>query len=822
MDRRLLYAIPAAVLTATVVLAALALAQAVASRELRVAGFLFQASGVVSSVQRSAWPGPAAGVGAGDRVVAVEGRPIADGRALRSRLQAQPVERPVALRLVSRAEGRAYQVSLPVRPLGRGDFVATFVLPYSIGAMYLLLGAAIFFVRRSYAAALAMSVCVLAAVYYLTLFDAHTTFVFSRLWVSYPLLGAVSVHLFCVFPRRLEGVHRPGILAIPYAAAMAVVALLQARLSGSPAVGWAGHLASGFLAVCFLVDLGLLTVAARRDPSERVRNKATAIRIGLLVTLAGGLLWSLLLARLSPRVVTAERVLILSALFPVLLAYAVIKRDLFDLRLVLRTTTTYGIATVLVVLVYLGVVLVLAVTLGYWTQRYTDLVRHAEAVVVSTLVVVLVFHPLRLGVQRVVDRYFFREAGRAEETVARLGRELAEEAARLPEVAHRLTERVTELARCQFTSLFVCGRGGARLEPVATAGEDRGAVRELTDGLDAAALEWLEALREPTDVGQLTRGAPPVGLQRLMASLGVSMLLPLRSSERLAGVLVLGPRAHGDRYAAFDLRALRGVAPAGALALQYALLVEEHAARERLAALGQLSAVMIHEIKNPLGIIKVSSGTLKRRFVSGDTGHELASFIEDEVDRMNRTIGQFLSFARPQPPRLVRLDLADVARRVATALIPEFAQAGVTVRCELPGPLPALADADHLTQVLMNLLLNAKQALEGRQGGGMAWVSGGRSPGGRSGTVELRVGNDGPAIPEAARDRIFEPFFSSRPGGTGLGLAIARQLLREMGGRIDVASAAEATEFRVALPALEEDGEGSSARSPVVRTVTPK
>jgi signal transduction histidine kinase len=205
--------------------------------------------------------------------------------------------------------------------------------------------------------------------------------------------------------------------------------------------------------------------------------------------------------------------------------------------------------------------------------------------------------------------------------------------------------------------------------------------------------------------------------------------------------------------------------------------------------------VIIHEIKNPLGIIRVSSGTLKKRFPRDDSGHELASFIEEEVVRMNHTIAQFLTFARPQNPTLAPFDMAELVHRTTQAAEQELEDDGVRLEVVLERPLEVLGDAAQVQQVLLNLLVNAKQALEGREGGRVTVEVRRRSERG-----EVVVTDNGPGIERTSRERVFEPFYTTRRGGTGLGLAIARQLLAEQGGRIRLEAADEGARFVVGLP----------------------
>src|SRR5207249_4494508 len=211
---------------------------------------------------------------------------------------------------------------------------------------------------------------------------------------------------------------------------------------------------------------------------------------------------------------SADVVMILSACFPALIAYALLKRNLFDLDAVLRAGLVYTLATGFILVIYLALV----ATAGHFLDEWAG---HSMTIA-CTLVAAALFHPVRLpGPQAVRD---------------------------LPE--------------------------------------------------EIAALSSLE------------------------------LIAPLKTRGRLIGVLGLGRGVYGYPV----LRALGEVSQQLALALENAALVAESTTRERLAALGQLAAVIVHEVKNPLGIIKVAAGTLRAR-ACDDASSTLASCVEDEVDR---------------------------------------------------------------------------------------------------------------------------------------------------------------------------------------------
>jgi signal transduction histidine kinase len=793
--RGLIYLVPAAVSLATGVLAVACLLQGIKQIDGPFCGFFFHANGTVASMQRGHWEGMALGLRPGDVVVSADGRRMGDGDELSRWLAGRREGQTVTLEVHRPTEARTWPVQVRLRRLTTADFLATFVLPYSIGVVYLLIGALIFFLKRTYEAALALSICVLASIFYMATFDAHTSHHFARIWIFYSLLGAISVHLFSVFPARRRA-HRTVVLAVPYVVGIAIQIFAQLTMHRWEFALRTSLLSTGFLSLCFVADIFILTRSAHHDPSEDIRNKAKTIRAGLLVTVAAGLVWSLV-ARFRPELITAERAMMLSALFPVLLAYAATKKNLFDVEIFLRTTAIYAVATALVVLLYFAVVFVLGLAMSAWTRRHIGLMQNVEAAVISTLVVALIFHPVRVGVQRVVDRFFFRAKGQLQEALVRLGQELAGMTPNLTALGQHLTARVQSLMRCRFVVLLARtpARRGFRVVAVA----DAAPATLLSLSLPGEGPVVAELGEEPLRVARDELSAEALGV---LGPLGVSALVPLRTATGPVGLMLLGPRQHGDVFTRFDMGALRSLALPAALALENSLLLGEHAERERLAALGKLSAVIIHEIKNPLGIIRVSSGTLKKRFDSSDSGFELASFIEEEVVRMNHTIAQFLVFARPSQPKPTRFDLAELVRRTAAAARGELEQAKIALETALESPVPVLADADQVQQVLLNLIVNARQVLEGRPDGRVRLVVSrqarvvGIPPAG-----ELQVIDNGPGVDPTVLERLFEPFVTTRQGGTGLGLAIARQLLVEQGGQISCHSEPDAgTTFTVTLP----------------------
>ncbi len=241
--------------------------------------------------------------------------------------------------------------------------------------------------------------------------------------------------------------------------------------------------------------------------------------------------------------------------------------------------------------------------------------------------------------------------------------------------------------------------------------------------------------------------------------------------------------------------------------------------RARLAGIGELSASIAHEIRNPLaaisGSVEMLRATLPREQADGEGGR-LMGIVLREIDRLNHLITDFLQYARPAPPKKERVDLGRLTRQVAETF---GAGLGEDVRLDLslaPGCF-VNADSKQLQQLLWNLLGNARDALAGPGRLGLRVALVGAPPGpqdrpaarrneGLEGArvVELVVSDNGVGISPRVQERIFDPFFTTREEGTGLGLAIVHRIAQHHEGAVQVASREGAgTEFRVTFPAGE-------------------
>jgi two-component system sensor histidine kinase HydH len=201
--------------------------------------------------------------------------------------------------------------------------------------------------------------------------------------------------------------------------------------------------------------------------------------------------------------------------------------------------------------------------------------------------------------------------------------------------------------------------------------------------------------------------------------------------------------------------------------------------QEKLAAIGHLASGVAHEVRNPLSSIKGYAVYLRSRFPEGSPEERSASTMIREVDRLNHVVTELLEYSRPVRIQPRPTKLGELIRRSVGLIEQDLSQNGVEIRLDLdPEDLEAILDPDRFRQVLLNLFLNAVQAMPS---GGALEVATSAEEGN---DIRIEVRDTGPGIPEDKLESVFNPYYTSKASGTGLGLAIARRIVEAHGGSI--------------------------------------
>ena len=224
---------------------------------------------------------------------------------------------------------------------------------------------------------------------------------------------------------------------------------------------------------------------------------------------------------------------------------------------------------------------------------------------------------------------------------------------------------------------------------------------------------------------------------------------------------------------------------------------------EKLSAINTLSAAVAHEIRNPLSAMDLNLGLLEEEILSGHGAapsiREYMNVLNIEIKRLKGILDNFARFSIPNQLVLEEVKLEPVLQHLMTLIRGEAHEKGIDIETEIPSGLPLiLADENQITQVFLNIMINALQAMAS---GGKLSIQAEERTFNNERWVNVRFSDTGAGMDKAKINKIFEPFFSTRQGGTGLGLAIAHRIIEDHGGFIHVDSVkGSGTNFTVQLP----------------------
>jgi signal transduction histidine kinase len=776
-------------------------------------GFLLGRNHIVAPIGLAHWTGFQADVPFGARLIAVDGAPAPPVTALVERTWQIPPRTPVSYTFET-TDGSVTR-TIPVMRFTIGDWVSLFGVWLIDGGLFLCLGFGVAWLRPGRPASTATLVFGIAwgLTLLLSLGDFHR-FHFRTLYAAMQALTPAALVVFALtFPDRPLPVHRRQLLVVLGAVALAQTVADVWLYERAPALWYRFFdVTLVYLAAAALASTVVLWRWYRRAPAgDRVRLQL----VGLGAIVAFGMPALIHLVGLAAGSALPVNVLpIATAVFPLVIGYAILQHDLFDLDpLVTRGLFIAALVTVATT-GYLGLVGVV-----HAVQPAAPPGLSGSMPFVFGLGVVALVSPIRQGVQLTVDRFVFRTRYDVEAAMEELSGTLAGTPA-----------RDDILASIRRTLATTIGPHPCLLLLPATDGFASGGLHVASDDSRLSGRAQLVPL-----------GADPSSDDPLVRR-GIVALVVLRVGDGVEGVLAIGPKHDAAPYGARDKTLLRTLANQAAIALRNAasytalreltatleqrvaartaelsaahaelLTTQQHLARaDKLASLGRLVAGVAHEINNPVAFISSSVDLIHqaalqlRDGANGDDDAvrratldqlvENAGICRDGARRAAHIVRELRVFSRATAEHTEPVDLHAALERALQLLRGEYRDRIEVVRDFGDVPRPR-CNPGQIDQICMNLLTNAVEAIEGRGTITLRTHADG-------GSVVLEVGDTGGGIPPDVQERIFEPFFTTKGGnGTGLGLAIVHSLVSRHGGEIEVERrAGGGTTFRVRLP----------------------
>ncbi len=620
------------------------------------------------------------------------------------------------------------------------------------------------------------------------------------------LLPQFAVHLFkSSVPLETGSVHSSRLAKVAAVAGAIMLALELSPYDDTPVVlGLAYVYVFGFLVAA------LITLARRgqKSPSRAVRD-----RVRFLVVV-GALATTFTLADFLSFLGGPVRHLppigaVLATVFLFVLAESLTRPRLADLyemagRLLVSTALAFCLAGIFYVFVtYVG--------------RFNTYLN----AVLAAIVFLVLFEPLQSEVETRIHQFLFRERYDLETIVTELRRRLAH-VLEIDEMAVTLLGGLERSRRATSVAVYLRDQDGDGFDLVGSVGAQAPqrleslSIRPLLERMRTIAGISLEEVAREQKEGDV----PMLTAAQSLGALKGCVLLAVRDDEELVGLICVADDRVRDAFTPEEVALLETVAAQIGVAIANSRVYSRMKERDRLAALGAMAAGLAHEVKNPLGAIKGAAQLLEELEGSGtsdQSSREFIGIILEEVERLDRVVGSFLDYARPNAGNPVPLDINAAVRRTVQILSSQQTE-DVELKLELTEKLPrAKIDPEQFRQVLINLVQNAIQAMDGR--GRVAVSTAHRRvqsraawsppPSDRSGAVrpdelefvEVSVRDTGPGISKKVLKNLFVPFFTTKARGTGLGLAISQSIVQTAGGSIDVQTNAEkGTTFTIVLP----------------------
>ncbi len=547
------------------------------------------------------WPAFAAGVRPLDQLLTVNGQPVPNSRALNQRLAQMQVGQTVTLGL-ARADGSRAEAVVTLAPFPARSFVTLFVVPYGVGLAYLAIGLLVLWLRRNRPAGRACALfCAAAAVGLCAIFDLYTTHAFAWAWtLAIPLSGGALMTLGLLFPHELTLVQKQPALrlaALVPAVALGLYALYTLYAPGLDPRAYIGawRLGYGYMGAGILGFLLVLAYRRFTSPSPIAREQSQVILLGALCAFSLIFIWAVRpFFSPGPLPLNAARDLPLLALFPLAMAYALLRYRLIDTDYVVGQTLMYA-ALVIFGLVAYGLILVgLSLLAG-------AVVQADNPVALALLVIALVaaFNPLRERLQALVNDAFFRGTRAYRQRLQTFGRALTRAVA-LGDIYQAVDEQVQGALRPAHLYLFLRDAAGGDFAAYAENTGPRGAKSanahtpahtELRFAAEGALVSTLQRERAAL---YLTPETPlPAHLlpdRARLALLGSTLHAPLHGQTGLAGWLAVGPKLSGQPLTREDVRFVEALADQAALAVERATVISDLERRVReLNVLSQMS-----------------------------------------------------------------------------------------------------------------------------------------------------------------------------------------------------------------------------------------
>ncbi|MGB9612923.1 MAG: GAF domain-containing sensor histidine kinase, partial [Candidatus Margulisiibacteriota bacterium] len=471
---------------------------------------------------------------------------------------------------------------------------------------------------------------------------------------------------------------------------------------------------------------------------------------------------------------------------------------LLDIEIVIKKTAVYSILTALLTGFFVSLILIS----NQLFSRYTGY-SSIWASILGAFVVAFLFQPLRDKIQVIVDHIFFRARYDYQRILRKYSYALSQPMLDLDRFCYLAPYLLTKSMKLSGASVMVLDRAERCYKVRAGVGNAQnieGIVIPESSSLIKKIITTKKELSRDEEKDQ--------EIVKIMDELKCTLIIPSISwseyfkKPTLLCTTNLGEKLSGESFSREDIEFLKTLANQAAISIEYAFILEElrkHQEQviksEKMATLGVATAGIAHELKNPLTYIMTVAQALPQSWDNPKFRETVISMLPSEVERMKLIIEGVLNFSRTRELSLQPLEISEVIKKTLALLAYEIKKGKVYLKEEYHHQAKILGDQNRLTQVFVNIINNAIQAME-EKGGELTILTQDLEK-----SVKINIIDTGPGMSKEILQKIFDPFFTTKESGSGLGLAITKKIIDEHQGTISVTSIlGKGTNFAICLP----------------------
>ena len=785
-------------------------------------GFFLQANLAIGPVFLPEWSGRQQGLKFLDRMVGFQGEPVREPRQVYETVRRLPPGTTFSYEL--EREGRRLTVSVPSMTFAFRDWVLSFGIYLLVGVGFLAIGFAPYYVGSPSASAAALFFMTSAIfVWFVTTFDFMATYTLPpevRI-LAMTLTPSLGIHLALLFTQGSHPKRKQSLCVFVIYAISGVLALLYAFTFRSSALAWSRAAQLAYLYGCFaaLMFLGLLWTALRRPGSHLERSRLRVVLVGALLGFFLPTLGTVLVSSFGWEI-PYNFLLVPAVFFPLSVAFALAKYNLFEIDVLLRVGLTRGALTGALLLIYVVIASLLSLSMGVYE-------KDPLAPFLFSILVAVVFNPMLRSTEGLVTRYLDRKEYDPKQLQAEVSTVLRS-LGRPQVLAEKYLQKIAgRIGMDQAFLLFPSAEGG-----YVGLGWRSGTttIEELSSIFHSQWLAHFRLHRRGLSKDEAATDpafeAERASLLAVFAKLNAELLLPVIFEDELIGLVSLGRKRSGKGYSADDFELLCRLTDQLALALENGFLFEEsEKAKEKYQALydeaGALNRRLVemdrlkkhfvanvsHELRTPISTIIGYAEILQNIGVTKDSRWVLERLVTNGQE-LAHLMDSLLDFSRMEAGVMATtyqgVNLEDLLASLEIAAGRLIRERPIRFRKSVASTAQWIeTDAKKLQQILMQLLTNAVKFTEQ----GEIAIEARPAPGHPEAAIEIAVLDTGIGISQEDQEVIFDEFrqldgsSTRRYGGTGVGLSLCRKLVESLGGKIEVESAiGQGSTFSLFLP----------------------